>query len=152
MTKWTAIATAALMVGAMGAVAAKAEPVADRQASMKAQGAAVKAISDYSRGKGEKDAALKAAQDIAADATKNPKLFTKGTSTTDMPGKSHAKPVIWDEQAKFNALFTVQKDKATKLADVIKTGTPDDVSKAVADMGKTACTACHSTYRETVTK
>ncbi len=153
MARWKAMTVAALgvaMLAGAALAASNADIVKDRQESMKAQAADVKAVGDYAKGKGDKDAALKAANDLAAHAAKNMTLFPKGTSSAELAGKSNAKPAIWTENAKFQAIFAVQKDKAAKLADVIKTGAPADVGKASADLGKTACVACHGSYRETV--
>ncbi len=148
--RWNVAMVAALGVVALGAtaMAAPADTVKERQASMKAQGADLKAVTDYSRGKADKDAALKGANDLADRAAKDAKLFPKGTSSADLPGVSHAKPEIWTDNAKFMAILKGMQDKSTKLAGVIKSGTPDDVRSAAMDLAKTGCGACHSTYRE----
>lgn len=150
LRKWNVAAIAALGVVAMGttAMAAAADIVKERQASMKAQGADMKAITDYARGKGDKDAALKGAGDLADRAAKDAKLFPKGTSSADLPGVSKAKPEIWTDNAKFMAILKGMQDKSSKLADVIKSSSPDDVKTAALDLAKTGCGACHSTYRE----
>lgn len=149
MRGWTMAAVAALGVVAIGAtaMAAPADTVKERQASMKAQGADLKAVTDYSRGKADKDAALKGAQDLADHAAKSAKLFPKGTSSTDLPGVSKAKPEIWTDNVKFMAILKGMQDRAAKLPAVIKTGTPDDVRTAAMDLAKTGCGACHSAYR-----
>ncbi len=149
--KWNAAVIAALGVVALGTAAlaaSNADIVKERQASMKAQGADLKAVTDYARGKGDKDAALKGASDLADRAAKDAKLFPKGTSSADLPGVSKAKPEIWTDNAKFMAILKGMQDKSSKLADLIKTGSPDDVKTAATDLAKTGCGACHSTYRE----
>ena len=151
MRKWNVAAIAALGVVAFGATAMAADNgaiVKERQDSMKAQAADVKAINDYARGKGDKDAAAKAAADLNEHANKMAKLFPKGTSSADLAGKSHAKPEIWTDNAKFMTIVSTFKDKASKLPALIKTGTPDDVKAAATDLAKTGCVSCHSSYRE----
>lgn len=150
---WTMAAIAALGVVAIGAsaMAAPADTVKERQASMKAQGADLKAVTDYARGKGDKDAALKGATDLADRATKASKLFPKGTSSVDVP-KSHAKAEIWTDNAKFTAILTGFQDKTSKLPAVITSGSPDDVKAAAMDIAKTGCGACHTGYREAETQ
>ncbi len=141
-------ALGALALGTVAMAASGADVVKARQDSMKAQGVDLKAVTDYSRGKGDKDAALKGANDLADRAAKASKLFPKGTSSADFPGKSHAKPEIWTDNAKFTAILKGMQDKAAKLPAVISSGSPDDVKAAAMDLAKTGCGACHSSYRE----
>ena len=79
LRKWNVAAIAALGVVAMGttAMAAAADIVKERQASMKAQGADMKAITDYARGKGDKDAALKGAGDWPIAPPRTPSCFPR---------------------------------------------------------------------------
>jgi cytochrome c556 len=150
--KWAKTTVVALSILAFsGAVASADSPqdvVKARQAAMKSFGADSKAISDYVKGAGDKDAAVKAAGDYGATATKLAKMWPKGTSSADMPGVSKAKPAIWTDSAKFNASFGSMTDGAKKLADVIKTGSTDDVKAASVAFAKANCAACHSNYRE----
>ena len=53
---------------------------------------------------------------------KIPDLFPKGTSLADMPGKSYAKPEIWDHFDDFKAAAAVLATEAGKLADAAKSG------------------------------
>ena len=143
-----AAAFGALALSSAVMAATSAEVVKDRQDSMKAQAADLKTINDYARGKADKDAALKASADLAEHAGRDAKLFPKGTSSADLPGKSNAKPEIWAEQAKFSAILVAMHDKATKLPALIKTGSPADVHTAAMDLAKAGCVACHTDYRE----
>jgi cytochrome c556 len=139
---------AALAFAGAALAATNVEVVKARQDSMKAQAADLKAVTDYSRGKGDKDAALKAADDLIEHASKDAKLFPKGTSSADLPGKSNAKPAIWTDQARFQAILAAMHDKAVKLPALIKTSSPADVHTAAMDLAKAGCVACHSDYRE----
>jgi len=125
----------------------KEAAVKARQDFMKAQGADVKAITDYSKGQGDKAAAEKAADDLVARAPKIAALFPPGTSATDFPGKSNAKPEIWSDMDKFKAIPVALEGEAKKLATTVKTGTPQAVADQLGAMGKAGCGACHGTYR-----
>lgn len=118
-----------------------------RQDFMKAQGADVKAITDYSKGQGNQAAALTAANDLVARAPKIVALFVPGTSATDFPGKSNAKPEIWTEMDKFKAIPVALQSEEVKLVDVVKSGTPQAVADQLGAMGKAGCGACHGPYR-----
>src|SRR5579872_4744468 len=129
---WAIGAAAAAFAGAALA-AANSDVVKARQDSMKAQAADLKTVTDYSRGKADKDAALKAANDLIEHASKDTKLFPKGSSSADLPGKSNAKPEIWTDQARFQAILAAMHDKAVKLPGLIKTAAPADVHAAAMD-------------------
>ena len=147
----TKLAIVALGVAALGTTVAaqdKAVLVKDRQAFMKALGADNKAISDYAKGAGSKEAAEKAIADMQAKNAKMSALFVAGTSSTDLPGVSYAKANIWSEKAKFDGLIATLKDAEAAEAATIKSGTPDAVSTGLVTIGRTGCGACHVAYRE----
>jgi cytochrome c556 len=152
-TQWGVAASAALIiaVGLGTAVVAqdKTQFVKDRQAFMKAQGADAKAIGDYAKGMGSKADAEKAIADLQARNPKTLALFADpSTSSTAMPGVSNAKAAIWTDKAKFASIITTLGDLEAKEAQVIKTGTPEQVGAAMADLGKQGCGGCHSSFRE----
>ena len=66
-----------------------------------------------------------------------------------MPGKSNAKPEIWTDMDKFQALYASQKSGEQKLLAAIQKGDKPAVQAAVTDVGKN-CSSCHGTYREKV--
>ena len=148
------ISAAVLALGvasaAMGAWAAvdKEAIVKERQDFMKAQSADNKAINDYAKGMGTKEDAQKAADDLVIRSQKIVSLFPAGTSSTDMPGKTNAKALIWTDHDKFMAVPVALHEHATKVSALIKTGTPAEVGAAQADLGKNGCGACHGTFRE----
>jgi cytochrome c556 len=149
--KWGTIAIAALGVAALGtAVVAqdKTGLVKDRQAFMKAQAADNKAINDYAKGMADKAAATKAIDDLLARNTKIVSLFVPGTSSTDLPGVSNAKAVIWTDHDHFTSIAASLHDLEVSQAALIKTGTPEAVGAAQANLGKTGCGGCHGTFRE----
>jgi cytochrome c556 len=150
-SKWTVLAVAVMGVAAVGTAGLaqdKAAIVKDRQDFMKAQAADSKAINDYAKGMGDKAAAAKAIDDLIARADKIDSLFPAGTSSTDMPGVSKAKAVIWTDRADFDKIPAVLKGYEMMTKTAIATGTPADVGAAAAAEGKNGCGACHSTFRE----
>jgi cytochrome c556 len=151
LNKWGIAAVAVMGIAAMaGSVVAqdKAAAVKARQDFMKAQGADTKAISDYSKGMGSKADAEKAIADLQGRAGKIPALFVPGTSATDMPGVSFAKPAAFTEGDKVTAAAANLKAVEDKVAAAINTGTPADVATASADLGPKGCGGCHTPYRE----
>ena len=151
LNKWGIAAVAVMGIAAMaGSVVAqdKAAVVKARQDFMKAQAADTKAISDYSKGMGSKDDALKAIADLQA---RNPKILDQlapGTSMDDMPGVSFAKAAAFTEKDKLAAIVGNLKVMEDKLAGTIKTGTPEQVGAEAAGLGPNGCGACHKDYRQ----
>ena len=151
MNKWGLAAMAAAFgVAALGTAVAqdKTAFVKDRQAFMKAQAADSKAINDYAKGMASKDDATKAINDLLARNTKLVGLFVAGTSSTDLPGVSNAKAVIWTDHDHFASIAATLHDLEVKQAELIKTGSPADVGAAQGDLGKMGCGGCHGTFRE----
>ena len=152
MNTWGKAGVVALSVVALGTAVAAAQSKDDavkaRQTAMKSFGADTKAISDYIKGAGDKDSAAKAAMDMSATSTKLAKLWPAGTSSTDMPGVSKAKPDAFTDGAKFTDRFAALSGDASKLADTIKSGSTDDVKAAQGALAKANCGGCHMMYRE----
>jgi cytochrome c556 len=151
LVKLSAAAIVALGVAAVGTAGLaqdKETAIKSRQDFMKAQSADNKAINDYAKGMGDKAAALKAVDDLIARSDKIATLFPAGTSSTDFPGKSNAKAVIWTDHDNFVKIPVALKALELKTKTAIETGAPDQVGEAAAAQGKNGCGACHSTYRE----
>ena len=149
--KWGAIGAGAAAILLSGVVAGVAQDkmgaVTARQDFMKAQGGDVKAISDYAKGQGDKAKATAAIDDLIA---RNPKIldqFPAGTSATDFPGKTYAKPDIWTDMDKFKMIPAALLTQETKLKEVIATGDAKAVADQLGATGKAGCGACHTTYR-----
>jgi cytochrome c556 len=136
-------ALAALAV-ALGATAAFAGPVEDRQAIMKGLAAPMKDAVALSRGTTPyTPAAAKAAMDTAAaQMDKFATLFPKGTEAGTAV-KNQAAPTIWSDAAGFKAA-------AVKFsADAKAAGASADMAAFAAAL-KTVqadCGGCHKTYR-----
>jgi cytochrome c556 len=137
-----------VVLGSPGIAQDKAAIVKDRQAYMKNQGADTKTIGDYAKGMADKASAIKAIDDLLARNPKMLALFAPGTSTTDMPGVSYAKPAIWTDKDHFAMTISTLHDLEVKEAALIKTGTPAEVGAGLADLGKNGCGGCHAAFRE----
>jgi cytochrome c556 len=151
LRNWGIAALAVLGVaGAASGVVAqdKTKIVKDRQAAMKALGADNKVIGDYAKGMKTKDDALKAVADLQANAAKMQTWFAAGTSSADLPNVSYAKPAIWTDKDKFAASIASLKALADNEANLVKTGTAEDVGKSVPKLGGQGCGGCHSAFRE----
>jgi cytochrome c556 len=118
-----------------------------RQDFMKAQGADVKAISDYAKGQGDQAAALAAANDLVARGPKIAGFFPPGTSSAEFPGVSNAKPELWTDMDKVKGIWTTLQAEEVKLVDVVKSGNQQAVADQVGAMGKAGCGSCHGAYR-----
>lgn len=118
-----------------------------RQDFMKAQGADAKAISDYSKGQGDQATALKAINDLIARQPKIDALFVPGTSATDFPGKTNAKPELWTDTAKVAAIRAALLTEEKKLVVAVQSGDKQAVADQLAATNKAGCGACHGAYR-----
>jgi cytochrome c556 len=145
-----ALMTVMSIGAAIGIAQDKAAVVQERQSSMKGEGPNLRAILDYANDKSTDQAtALANARELLAVADKLPTLFMAGTSSKDLPGKSNAKPEIWQELDKFKALYAAQKTGEQKLLEAIQKGDKAGVQSAVGEVGKN-CSTCHGAYREKV--
>jgi len=146
-----AAAVIAVVVG-FGTATTMAEDLAavvkDRQGAMKQQSDDLKAIKAYLDGGSDQAAAVQKATDMLAVADKIPALWPAGTSSRDMPGKSNAKPEIWQDMAKFTAIQATLKTGDQTLLDALTKGDKAAATAAFGDLGKNGCGACHGTFRE----
>ena len=119
------------------------EAIAARQKHMKEQGAAMRSISDKLKG-GQVQAVEADAQKLVQTAKDLPSLFPAGSVN---PQVSRAKPDIWQKKAEFDGYAKTLETKAAMVASTARTGDGPKTQAAVADMGKTTCTACHDAFR-----
>jgi cytochrome c556 len=142
------LAASVLLAGSIAGIAQdKLAQVKTRQDFMKAQGADVKTIVGFSKGQGDQPAALKAVDDLIARAPKIATLFPAGTSATDFPGKTAAKPEIWTDWDKVKMIPASLENEEQNLKKAIQGGDPKAVGAAIGAMNKNGCGACHGTYR-----
>jgi cytochrome c556 len=142
-TSLFAAGVAAALVLGMGAAFAAGDPIADRKAVLKGIGDATKAPGAMMKGEAPFDlAAVKKALDAYVDGAKKlPAMFPENSKT----GDTASLPKIWDEKAKFDAIFTKMGADATAAAAAIK-----DEASFKANFGKVLgnCKACHDDYRQ----
>jgi cytochrome c556 len=136
------LAGMALSLGALTAAQA-ADPIAERQAMMKANAAATKTIVQMAQGKAPYDAAAAQAafELIAADMKVFPTLFPEGSDQ----GKTTAAPAIWTDKAGFEALAAKLSADAATGAAAAADGL--DAIKASAAAVGASCGSCHEKFR-----
>ena len=140
--KKTFLAVAALIAGA-GAVIAQSDPIAERQALMKANGKATGAVVKMLKGEAPFDLATAQAslKDYVNAAQKMPALFP---DTSKTGGDTRALPAIWTNKADVDAKFAqLGKDATAALASV-----KDEASFKTALPGVlNNCEGCHEKYQ-----
>jgi len=141
----------ALGCGAVGVVTAADDPaatIAARRDLMKNRGKEMRIIIDFVQNKkGSAADVVAAAKAVEDSATKIPGLFPKGTSLDDFPGKTGAKPVIWEKWDDFKKASDYLGSEAKDLAEVAETGDAAKIAEHLDEVGK-ACGACHTTFRQ----
>lgn len=130
----------------------KLAAVKARQDFMSQQQHAVGAIQAFAKGTGDRQAAIDGANKLLDLSNQmNAKfdtIFAPGTSSADFPGKSGAKPELWQHLDEVKAAPAKLHAAELKLADVVKTGDPKTVGTAMTDLYKTSCNGlCHDAYR-----
>ena len=101
-------------------------------------GAVVKGERPYNKDEVAKNAA------IAAEMSKLPwAAFVAGTDK----GKTHAKPEVWTNAAKFKSDGEKLEQEIAKLAEVAKGGDLGAIKKQFGATGK-ACKSCHDDFKK----
>lgn len=141
MTKFRSLAlAAAVVVGAAGI--AHADAITDRQAILKGWGDATRPVGAMLKGEAPFELAKvqAALADYVAGTAKLPGLFPDNSMT----GKTEASPKIWQEKAKFEAIFAKLGTDAKAASAAIT-----DEASFKANIGKVLgnCKACHDDYR-----
>lgn len=140
----TAVGIAAVLVAcATGTKMSSQEAIAARQKLMKEQGAAMKSISEKAKA-GQVQQIGPDAQKLVETSKQIPALFPQGSLD---PNVSRAKPEIWQKRSEFEGYAKTLQSKATQLASTAGTGNAQATGAAIADLGKTTCTACHDSFR-----
>jgi cytochrome c556 len=119
------------------------DPIAERQALMKEQGATVKSIQDKLKA-GQSQAITPELEKLVKTSSRIPSLFPQGSLD---PSRSRAKPEIWQKWSEFEGYAKTLNSKATQTAALARTGTAQATGAAVADLAKTTCGACHNSFR-----
>jgi cytochrome c556 len=128
---------------ATGARMSADESIKARQQLMKEQGAAFGAIQKKAKS-GQIQAIAADAQKLVMTAQRIPSLFPEGSLN---PQVSRAKPEIWQKWSQFTGYAKTLESKATRLAAIAQKGDAQATNAAISDLGKSACVACHDTFR-----
>ena len=145
------LATAGVGAGAVSAQD-KETVLKDRQATMKEQGKAVGAVKAYLDGKGDLAQAKTGAANLTQTTKKIPQLFPSGTGGPSPDGDYVAKPEIWTDWNKFLDAQKAAATKADALLVAVNGGDKSAIEAAFNDLGKNGCGACHTTFREKISK
>lgn len=134
----------------------KAAIVKARQDFMENQQHAVNAIQAFAKGTGERQGAIDGANKLLElsskiDAKFIDTYFPAGTSSADLPGKSKAKPDLWQHIDDAKAAGPKLHEAELKLVDVVKTGDAQTVGQAMTALYRGSCNGlCHDRFREPV--
>jgi len=144
-----AFATAALLgVGFTAVAQDKTAAVTERQALMKSNGASAGKIAAFlQKGEGSAADVAAAGAQIAENLKKVPPLFVAGTSSADMPGKTRAKPEMFQNMAKVEGYQKAAVQRATELQDAAKAGDKEKMSAAFGALNREGCGGCHTDFR-----
>jgi cytochrome c556 len=141
-TVWTAVVGVGLALGVTCAAVSAGNPVEERQAAMKAVGAAMKQGSSVNNPAAFDAAKAKAAMEaVAANAKKLPGLYPAGSDTDPKTG---ADPKIWMNKADFDKRYA---DMASLAMAASKTTSAETFKPAYMAVGAT-CKGCHDLYRK----
>ena len=132
----------ALADGVQATIDARRALMKDNGAKMKAMGAVVEAKS------GDMAAMQQLALGIQANAAKIGDLFPAGSSMTEFPDKTFAKPEIWADLNDFKAGAATLGTEAGKLADTAKSGDMAAFAAQLDATGEKGCGGCHTKYRQ----
>ena len=105
--------------------------------------------SDFSKGNGDQAAAQKAADDLVARGPKIAALLVPGTSATDFPDQTKAKPELWTDgdRGEGNRCRACRCREEAKLDTVVKGGDKQAIADQLTATNKAGCGACHGAYR-----
>jgi cytochrome c556 len=131
---------------ALAGTAAMADPIADRQALMKANGKAAGVLAPIVKGEKPFDAdAVMAALKTIEENSQKLDVATLFPPGSDHGGETTASPKIWED----TALFQSKVDKFKADAAAAFAAAPKDQSelKTQFEMLESNCGGCHETFR-----
>lgn len=122
--------------------------VGERQGVMKSYSGNMKAIGAFLKtGQGSAADVASRARKMASGTGNLKGMFPMGTSSTDLPGKTRAKPEIWQKKAAFDKAADDMADYATKFANAAASGDKAAMGAAAGALGKQGCGGCHKNFR-----
>lgn len=135
--------TAAANGGQSAGGADAASVIAGRQAGMRMSGAIMGEMKAVIDAGGDVKTQSFPARTLAGWAKAIPGMFPAGSGT----GATGALPLVWSDRAGFEGKAAAYAAAAGKLADLAKAG---DAAGFAAQWGevRTACSACHDTYKK----
>ena len=144
-----AFAAVALLGAGVAVAQDKTAAVKEREDLMKSNGQVVyRLVPGYLRNnQGTPEEIAKGAATIVENLKKVGPLFVAGTSSTDLPGASKAKPEIWQNLSAFQAQAQKTVELATGLETAAKSGDKEKISAAYTSLNRDGCTACHNQFR-----
>jgi cytochrome c556 len=116
-----------------------------RQDAMRQQFRDLKAIKDFSEGKGDQPAATAAAAELTRLVPKIPDLFPPGTGMAPPEGPFRAKPEVWTQWDKFLAANKTVVASVSVLDTAVKSGDKQQIATALTTLN--VCSACHDDFR-----
>jgi cytochrome c556 len=119
------------------------EAISARQKLMKEQGGLMRSMGEKAKA-GQIQAIAADAAKLEDTAKRIPALFPQNSVD---PSVSRAKPEIWQKWSEFEGHAKTLQTKADQLESTAKSGNAQATQAALADMGKTTCGACHTTFR-----
>jgi cytochrome c556 len=141
-------ATAVCVLAASGHTQRKAaDPAAlvdQRQARMKALGAATKTLTGFTKGDAPAAEAGKAGAVVAAMGRDIHKLWPRGTAKG--VSDSDAAPAIWTQRGRFNQRIVQFRRAAAAMNRAARTGDAAQVKAQLPAYGA-SCKACHTDFR-----
>lgn len=151
-----AVAGLGLFVAA-GAVSVTAQEskeavIKARKDFMDDQQHAVNAVNDFAKGKGTREAAVEGVNKLLDLSTQlGPKLaalFPPGTSNVDFPGKTRAKPELWQHLDEAKAAPAKLHEAELKLVPIVKTADAKTVGETMSTFYRQSCNGlCHDAFR-----
>lgn len=143
-----AVATAIGFATITTLVAAATDPITIRREAMKANGAALKAISDIIKADGPVADIAPHAAKVNEVAQKAPDLFPAGSDQPrgKDPGQTMAKSEIWQNPEDFAAKIKAFQEEAAMFTMAVAGG---DMAAVTAQLDKLggACGSCHKAYQ-----
>ena len=148
ITKLGAVAIATAIGLASVTTLVQADPITDRREVMKANGAAMKAISEILKANGSAADMVPHAAKLTEDAGKLATLFPAGSDQPQGkdPGQTMAKAEIWQKPDDFAAKLKAFGDEAAMLNTAVAGGDMAAISAEFEKVGGT-CGSCHKAYR-----
>lgn len=145
--KKTLVVMAAMagVVAAVGAYAAAADVIKERQQGLKSMGDAFKTVRDELAG-GRDVAKIKSASATISKVANSMEHWFPAGSGGEAGVKTAAKPEIWKDTATFNSARQRLVDEAGKFAQAANSGDLAAIGGGVRGLGG-ACKNCHDNFR-----